>query len=209
MGSLHRIGGRHSPILRATVPDARSCLEQDPAQQRLSFSSALGIGARCSGRRGSSHRPVPVPCRIYAVSIVIGSVAGFVSALMSTSGIPAQIGFILLALAWLLTMWKGYQAARARRFTDHRIWMIRNYALTFAAVLLGVSRPWQRSDVHLASRDVQRHLPCQHLGFDLGLCRPRGVAVRKPLPKGGGADRLLSTLAFAYGRPRWPGFMRI
>ncbi|MCV9961923.1 DUF2306 domain-containing protein [Pararhizobium sp. BT-229] len=76
--------------------------------------------------------------RVYAVCIVIGSIAGFVSALMSTSGIPAQIGFVLLALAWLFTMWKGYQAARTRRFGDHRLWMIRNYALTFAAVLLRV-----------------------------------------------------------------------
>lgn len=76
--------------------------------------------------------------RVYAVCIVIGSIAGFVSALMSTSGIPAQIGFILLVLAWSLTMWKGYQAARSGRFAEHRLWMIRNYALTFAAVLLRV-----------------------------------------------------------------------
>ncbi len=76
--------------------------------------------------------------RTYAVAVVIGSIAGLVAARMSTSGIPAQIGFVLLALAWLFTMWKGYRAARARCFADHRIWMIRNYALTFAAVLLRV-----------------------------------------------------------------------
>ncbi|HEV7305712.1 DUF2306 domain-containing protein [Ensifer sp.] len=76
--------------------------------------------------------------RVYVVVVVIGSIAGLVAALMSTSGIPAQIGFVLLALAWMFTMWKGYRAARARRFADHRIWMIRNYALTFAAVALRV-----------------------------------------------------------------------
>ncbi|MBD9626323.1 DUF2306 domain-containing protein [Ensifer sp. ENS06] len=74
--------------------------------------------------------------RVYVVAIVIGSIAGFVSALMSTSGIPAQVGFVLLAISWLFTIWKGYQMARERRFAEHRVWMIRNYALTFAAVLL-------------------------------------------------------------------------
>lgn len=76
--------------------------------------------------------------RIYAMAVVTGSIAGFVSALMSTSGIPAQVAFILLASAWFFTMVKGYQTARARRFADHRVWMVRNYALTFAAVLLRV-----------------------------------------------------------------------
>lgn len=74
--------------------------------------------------------------RVYAGAVVIGGIAALVSTMMSTSGIAAQAGFVLLAFAWLFTMWKGYRAARTRRFVEHRVWMIRNYALTFAAVLL-------------------------------------------------------------------------
>ncbi len=76
--------------------------------------------------------------RIYAVAVAVGSVVGFVAAFVSTSGPPAQVGFVLLALAWACTLWRGYTAARARRIAEHRLWMIRNVALTYSAVLLRV-----------------------------------------------------------------------
>lgn len=76
--------------------------------------------------------------RIYAASVAIGSVSGIVAAVISTSGFPAQVGLGLLAFAWAFTLWKGYTAARARRIPQHPLWMIRNVALTYAAVLLRV-----------------------------------------------------------------------
>lgn len=76
--------------------------------------------------------------RIYAASVAIGSVTGFVAAVISNSGFAVQVGLGLLVLAWAFTLWKGYSAARARRIPEHRLWMFRNVALTYAAVLLRV-----------------------------------------------------------------------
>ena len=49
-------------------------------------------------------------------------------------GITGQAGNTLLAILWLLTAVAGYRAARARRFAEHREWMIRSVALTFSIV---------------------------------------------------------------------------
>jgi uncharacterized membrane protein len=41
----------------------------------------------------------------------------------------------------LLTAWLALVAAKGRRYADHRRWMVRNYALTFAAVTLRIYLP--------------------------------------------------------------------
>lgn len=74
--------------------------------------------------------------RIYVVAVATGFAVGLIAAFVSTSGPAAQVGFVLLALAWAYTSWRGYTAARARRFAEHRLWMIRNVALTYSAVSL-------------------------------------------------------------------------
>src|SRR5690606_36380809 len=76
--------------------------------------------------------------KVYLACIVAGRAAAIPATLMTTAGFAAQIGFALLIVGWLYTAYHAYRAARQRRFADHRIWMIRNYALTFAAVLLRV-----------------------------------------------------------------------
>jgi hypothetical protein len=42
---------------------------------------------------------------------------------------------------WLFTGWRAYRAARAGAFAAHRAWMVRNFALTFAAVTLRIYVP--------------------------------------------------------------------
>lgn len=76
--------------------------------------------------------------KIYLVCILAASAAAIPATIMTTAGFAAQAGFALLIAAWLYSAYQAYRAARQRRFADHRIWMIRNYALTFAAVLLRV-----------------------------------------------------------------------
>jgi uncharacterized membrane protein len=56
-------------------------------------------------------------------------------------GIPSTLGFGCLALAWLYTANHAWGEARARNFAAHRRWMIRNFALTFAAVTLRIYLP--------------------------------------------------------------------
>ena len=43
-------------------------------------------------------------------------------------------GFVGLAIAWIVTSAAALVRARQRRFADHRVWMMRSYSLTFAAV---------------------------------------------------------------------------
>ena len=56
-------------------------------------------------------------------------------------GLPARLGFGVLALLWLYTGYRAYRAIRARDIAAHRRWMVRNFALTFAAVMLRLYLP--------------------------------------------------------------------
>jgi hypothetical protein len=74
--------------------------------------------------------------RIYLMGCVAGGAGGFVAAFGSTAGPIATAGFALLAPTWIFVNIQGWRAALARRFADHRQWMLRSFSLTFAAVTL-------------------------------------------------------------------------
>lgn len=76
--------------------------------------------------------------RLYVVSCTVGGVAGALLAFGSAAGPVATAGFGLLALGWLTTTLTGWMAARRKQFAMHREWMIRSFALTFAAVTLRI-----------------------------------------------------------------------
>jgi hypothetical protein len=59
--------------------------------------------------------------------------------MMAPFGISNQASLVVLDALWMITAVAGYRSARQRRFADHRKWMIRNYALTFASI---ASRFW-------------------------------------------------------------------
>lgn len=80
--------------------------------------------------------------RIYlGVAVAVGGAAGLYMSYHAFGGPVAKLGFAGLALAWLYTGAKAYSAARNRDFRAHRHWMIRNLALTFAAVTLRLYLP--------------------------------------------------------------------
>lgn len=64
--------------------------------------------------------------------------AGLYMSFYAFGGTTSHVAFCLLALAWLFTAYRGYTTARARRFAEHRTWMIRNFALTLGAVTLRI-----------------------------------------------------------------------
>jgi uncharacterized membrane protein len=76
--------------------------------------------------------------RIYMICIVIGSILAGYSAIVSTSGFVAQVGFLLLAIIWFYSIAQAYIAIRQGHIQLHRIWMIRNYALKTAAIFLRI-----------------------------------------------------------------------
>ncbi|WP_308258309.1 DUF2306 domain-containing protein [Saccharothrix obliqua] len=95
----------------------------------------LQFARRLRVRYPGAHR---VLGRVYLVSLAFAAVAAVFAATFSVSGLPARVAFYLLAAAWVYTAVRGYRTIRAGELGLHRVWMIRNYALSFAAVLLRV-----------------------------------------------------------------------
>ena len=79
--------------------------------------------------------------RIYAAGCIVGGAAGLVMSFGSTAGPIAGLGFGLLAVCWIYATTQAWRFARARRFDEHRRWMIRSFAMTFAAVTLRLYLP--------------------------------------------------------------------
>lgn len=71
----------------------------------------------------------------------LGGMAGLFLAASAQGGMAGKLGFAALALAWLYTAVHALGAAQQRDFVAHRAWMIRNFALTFAAVTLRLWLP--------------------------------------------------------------------
>jgi len=80
--------------------------------------------------------------RIYlAVGVLIGGLSGLYMAQYAYGGNVARLGFAGLALAWLYTGLRAYLAVRGGEIGEHRKWMVRNFSLTFAAVMLRLYLP--------------------------------------------------------------------
>jgi uncharacterized membrane protein len=94
------------------------------------FQFAQGLRAR----RPQVHRWLG---RLYLVpGILVGGLSGLVLATLTFGGLIGRAGFFVLSLLWLGSGWHAWRAIRAGRVADHRRWMTRNFALTFAAVTL-------------------------------------------------------------------------
>ena len=78
--------------------------------------------------------------KIYMLGILFGGLGGLYMAFLAYGGFIARLGFANLAILWLFSGYMAYKHIRNRKIQLHRRWMIRNYALTFAAVTL---RLWQ------------------------------------------------------------------
>ena len=94
--------------------------------------------------------------KIYLISVALSGVAAFVAAQNATGGWITRLGFSSLALAWLTAAWVAYRRIRQKRIADHRRWMIRNYALTLAAVALRLWMPLLVAGAHLPFLDAYR-----------------------------------------------------
>ncbi len=105
---------------------------------------ALGLGAfqfstRLRTTRPQLHRWMG---RLYlGVGVLVGGIAGLIMATHAFGGLPARLGFGLLAVVWLFTGARAYLAIRSGNTAAHRRWMVRNFSLTFAAVTLRLYIP--------------------------------------------------------------------
>jgi len=99
---------------------------------------ALALGpfqfiARLRVKHAALHRRLGT---LYVIACLLGGSAGLVLAVGTSAGPIAQAGFGLLAVLWLATTAQAWRLAKARRIAAHQRWMIRSFALTFAAVTL-------------------------------------------------------------------------
>ena len=135
------------PLGSAVHPDMRAAFVANRAAVYLHvFASvfALGLGpfqfwTRLRTARPTLHR---WSGRLYlGLGVLVGGLAGLSLAFHAFGGPVARAGFACLALAWLYTGLRAWLAIRARDIASHRRWMVRNFALTFAAVTLRIWIP--------------------------------------------------------------------
>jgi uncharacterized membrane protein len=131
------------PLGAAVHPDMRTTFE---AHARLAiyahvFASAVALAlgpfqfvTRLRATHSGLHR---WSGRLYlGLGVLVGGIAGLFVAFSAFGGPLARVGFVCLAVAWLVSGIKAYQAIRSQDVVSHRRWMVRNFALTFAAVTL-------------------------------------------------------------------------
>jgi hypothetical protein len=75
------------------------------------------------------------------VGVVVGGLSGLYMAVFAFGGVVAKLGFACLAVGWLYTGLRAYQAIRRGAVQEHCTWMVRNVALTLAAVTLRIYLP--------------------------------------------------------------------
>jgi uncharacterized membrane protein len=84
-----------------------------------------------SNRIAALHRALG---KLYVAVIAIGSMGGFYLALTIPGNAPYAAGLFFLCVAWVITTSMAVFAIRRRKVLQHREWMMRSYAVTFAFV---------------------------------------------------------------------------
>jgi uncharacterized membrane protein len=80
--------------------------------------------------------------RVYlGAGVLIGGLSGLYIARFAFGGPVARLGFAALAVCWLYTGMRAFQAIRSGAIDEHRKWMVRNFSLAFAAVMLRLYIP--------------------------------------------------------------------
>lgn len=79
--------------------------------------------------------------KLYAAAIAVAAPAGLMLALGTQAGPIAGVGFAIPAVLWPIFTWAGVRAAMEHRFTAHREWMLRSYAITANAITLRLMLP--------------------------------------------------------------------
>ncbi len=98
-----------------------------------------------------------------AVGVLVGGLSGLYMSQFAYGGLMAKLGFGTLAVLWLYTGLRAYLAIRQRAIAEHRKWMVRNFSLTFAAVMLRLylRPPWpQVSIFHWRTPSLPGYVGC-------------------------------------------------
>lgn len=103
---------------------------------------ATGVFQFAPRLRARSPRLHRLNGRLYALAVLVGGLSALALAFGAWPARPvAAAGFGLLALLWLGSTGQAVRLAMKRDFARHRRWMIRSFALAFAAVTLRLQLP--------------------------------------------------------------------
>lgn len=75
------------------------------------------------------------------IGVGLGGLAGLYMSVFAFDGLMVKLAFGSLAVLWLFTGLRAYQAIRRGAIDEHRQWVIRNFSLTLAAVTLRIYLP--------------------------------------------------------------------
>ncbi len=92
--------------------------------------------------------------KIYVAAVFISGLSGLYLAFYATGGIVSQLGFSLLAVCWLFTTYMAFQRIKIMNISAHQQWMVRSYALAFAAVMLRIYLPFMQSGLGMDFLDA-------------------------------------------------------
>lgn len=80
--------------------------------------------------------------KVYVVAVLISGISGFYISFYATGGWIAISGFSTMAIFWLITTIMAFISIKKGNVTDHQKWMIRSYAICWAAVTLRLYLPF-------------------------------------------------------------------
>ena len=86
----------------------------------------------------SKHRAIG---KFYYIGVMLSGFASLYIAFYATGGKISQYGFFCLGIGWLYCTRRAFQCIINKEIYEHQKWMIRSYALTFAAVTLRLWLP--------------------------------------------------------------------
>jgi uncharacterized membrane protein len=79
--------------------------------------------------------------KIYLGAVILSGLAGLYLAMFANGGLISILGFSGLAIGWLFSSSMAYAMIRKKNIEEHQYWMIRSYALCWAAVTLRIWLP--------------------------------------------------------------------
>lgn len=79
---------------------------------------------------------------LYMVMAAVGAISGLYLAAYADGGWSGKLGFTALSLMWGFTLFRGiHSILSSHKPMEHGRWMLRNYALTCAAIMLRIYVP--------------------------------------------------------------------
>lgn len=141
------VGYTAAPMGALVHPDMRASFrDHAPAVYTHVFGAAFALllgplqfATRLRRARPALHR---LSGRLYlTLGVLVGGLAGLYLAQYAYGGMAARLGFGALAACWLATGALAFRAIRRGDVRTHRRWLLRNYALAFAAVMLRIYIP--------------------------------------------------------------------